>query len=462
MDKTSAKDKWGNCLKFIKNNLDESTYEKWFAPIRFGSFGGNVLVLSAPNEYFTEYVEGNFLPLLRQSIKKFFGHVEVGYNFDNHLEDSSSGPTSATDASSVVGKKAGPNEVFASNLNDMESDLDSQLNPDNRFENFVEGDSNKLPLTVALSIAEEAYKNTFNPFFIFGPSGVGKTHLANAIGVRIKENNPKKRVLYVSAHMLQMQYRDAVLNNKFIDFMSFYQSIDTLIVDDIQEIAGMAKTQEVFFNIFNNLHRNRRQLIITSDRPPVDMEGMAERLLTRFNWGILAELEQPDVKLRTDILRFKIKRDGLQIPENVIHYIARHVAGSVRNLEGIINSIMVESIMRSADIDMDLAEKVISRVMPTRRSPITIDKIIDTVCKHYSLKSHMIISACRKQPVVQARQVAVYLSQKFTPLSSAQIGARIGRDHSTVLHSGNLVAQRLEVDRKYRQEIERIEKMLNS
>ncbi|MBP3774369.1 MAG: chromosomal replication initiator protein DnaA [Bacteroidaceae bacterium] len=460
MEKISAKEKWDNCLSFIRNNLDEQTYERWFAPIKFYSYSEGVLVLYAPNEYFIECVEGNFLNLLRQSIKKNFGNIELGYNFQNSQEGQDVVTVAETPRSSVVGTSRGGNEVFSSNLNDVESDLDSQLSPDNRFENFIEGDSNKLPLTIALSIAEESYKNTFNPFFIFGPSGVGKTHLANAIGVRIKENNPKKRVLYVSAHMLQMQYTDSVLRNKFNDFMGFYQSIDTLIIDDIQEISGKTKTQEAFFNIFNNLHRNKRQLIITSDRPPVLLEGMTERLLTRFNWGILAELEQPDAKLRKDILRFKVKRDGLQFPENVINYIAQHVTGSVRNLEGIINSIIADSIVTSSDIDLALAEKVISRVVPTKLASITIDQIIDTVCKHFSIKPHTIISTCRKQDIVQARQISMYLSQKFTPLSSSQIGARIHRDHSTVLHSCNLVESRMGVDKKYRAEIEKIEKSL--
>lgn len=459
----APKEIWASCLSFIKNNIGERPYMTWFAPIEFYSYDRQTLRVKVPNQFLVEYVEGHYLKLLRIAIKHFFGDIQLRYHVEADKTNNISTELDTTTRSVIIdniSKTQANNitDIYAASNKLKTADLDPHLNPNNTFENFIEGESNKLPRTIALAIAEESYQNTFNPFFIYGISGVGKTHLVNALGTKIKEKTPQKRVLYVSAHLLQIQYTDSILNNKFNDFMNFYQSIDVLIVDDIQEIAGKTKTQEAFFNIFNHLHLNQKQLIITCDCPPVSLEGMTERLLSRFKWGMIAELEQPNAKLRKDILYYKIKHNGLQFPQNVINYIATNVNGSIRNLEGTINSIMAYSIVYNSEINMDLVESVVAKVVNTKQKTVYVDEILDTVCKHYSIKNKEVISSSRRHNIVQARQISMYLTQKYTNLSSSQIGSKIGkRDHSTVLHSCNLVEKRLNVDKKFRSELETIE-----
>ena len=340
-------------------------------------------------------------------------------------------------------------------------DLDPHLNPNYNFENFIKGNSNEFSRTVGETVAKNPAK-TFNPLFLYGPSGVGKTHLTNAIGTRIKELYPEKRVLYVSAHLFQVQYTDSVRTNHFNDFISFYQTIDVLIIDDIQEFAGVTKTQNTFFHIFNHLHQNGKQLILTSDRAPVMLQGMEERLLTRFKWGLVAELEKPDVELRKNILRNKIRRDGLNIPETVINYIAENVNESVRELEGIINSLLAQSIIFKRDVDLDLAERIVRKAVRCCESkPVTVEDIIQKVCSHYEIEESAIHTKTRKREVVQVRQVAMYLAKKHTDSSSSKIGKLIGnKDHATVLHACKIVKDQVEVDKAFKADIEEIEASL--
>jgi chromosomal replication initiator protein len=295
--------------------------------------------------------------------------------------------------------------------------------------------------------------------FLYGPSGVGKTHLTNAIGTRIKELYPEKRVLYISAHLFQVQYTDSVRTNHFNDFINFYQTIDVLIIDDIQEFAGVTKTQNTFFHIFNHLHQNGKQLILTSDRAPVMLQGMEERLLTRFKWGLIAELEKPDKELRKNILLNKIHRDGLNIPENVINFIAENVDESVRELEGIVNSLLAQSILFKRDIDMNLAERIIRKaVRIIENKPITVDEIITKVCEHYKIDESVLHTKSRKREIVQIRQVAMYLAKKHTDISTSKIGYLIGkRDHATVIHACKIMKDLVEIDKDVKTEIEEIE-----
>lgn len=339
--------------------------------------------------------------------------------------------------------------------------MDPQLNRNYSFENFIEGVSNKLPRSVGQAIAEHPKQSTFNPLFIYGASGVGKTHLVNAIGAKIKELHPTKRVLYVSAHLFQVQYTDSVRKNTVNDFINFYQTIDVLIIDDVQEFASLTKTQNTFFHIFNHLHQNGRQLILTSDRPPTALQGMEERLLTRFKWGLLAELEKPNQQLRHDILENKIRQDGLKIPEEVIDFVSENVNDSVRELEGIVNSLMAYSVVWNRDIDLPLAEQILKRAVKQENKPVTIDFILDKVCGYFNVKQEDVFTKCRKQPVAQVRQIAMYLAQKHTNLSLARIGSLIGkRTHATVLHSCSVVEDRLHVDKAFKSKMDEIEKLL--
>ena len=456
---------WDNCLQLIQANVTEQQYKTWFAPIVFESYSEDTheLLVQLPSRYVFEYLEQYYVGLLSKVLARVFGDnvklnyriVEVkGRQHDVVTEVESEGP-------SVIEQPAPSSRVNKSPTtldSAMPQPLNPQLDPKKTFQNFIEGDSNKLPRTVGLSIAEHPGKSTFNPFFIFGPSGCGKTHLINAIGVRCKETYPQKRVLYVSARLFQVQYTDSVRHNTTNDFISFYQSIDVLIVDDIQEWMNSPKTLDTFFHIFNHLFRCGKQIILASDRPPVDLQGMKDRLLTRFACGLIAELEKPNVQLCIDILNAKCKRDGLKIPADVIQFIAETANGSVRDLEGVVNSLMAYSIVYNSNVDMKLAERVIKRAVKVDNHPLTVDDILEKVCRHYNVDMQHVSGKSRKRELVQVRQVSMYLAQKYTKMPASRIGHLIGgRDHSTVIHSCNMIEQRLKIDKAFSAELSSIE-----
>ena len=385
----SPKNLWDNCLQLIKENVTEQQFDTWFRPIVLQSYkpASKTLLVQVPSQFVYEYLEEHYVDLLRKVLTRVFGQgVQLTYRVmvdqEHHLsqdlqqddaeEISSQRPTTRGNQSPTV-------------LDTVPQDIDSQLDPHKSFNNYVEGDSNKLPRSIGLSIAEHPNTTQFNPMFIYGPSGCGKTHLVNAIGLRVKQLYPQKRVLYVSARLFQVQYTDSVRQNTTNDFINFYQTIDVLIVDDIQEWATATKTQDTFFHIFNHLFRNGKRIILASDRPPVDLKGMNDRLLTRFSCGLIAELEKPNVQLCIDILHNKIKRDGLCIPEDVVRFISETANGSVRDLQGVINSLLAYSVVYNSNIDMRLAERVIKRAVKIDDEPLTIDDILDKVCSHYNV-----------------------------------------------------------------------------
>ena len=341
-------------------------------------------------------------------------------------------------------------------------ELNSMLISKYTFDNYVEGSSNKLSRTAAESVAMFPGR-TFNPLFIHGASGVGKTHLINAIGSKIKQLHPELRVLYISAHLFQVQYTDSILHKNFNDFMRFYQSIDILIIDDIQEFAGLPGTQNAFFHIFNHLHLNGKQLIMTSDRSPAQLKGMEERLITRFKWGLTAEIEKPDLELRKNILRNKIRRDGLKVPEDVISYIAEHVNASVRDLEGIIVSLMAHSTINNRDVDLQLAHKIIGGLSEYEKEPISVEKIVKTVAEYYNVDVNSINTKSRKREIVLVRQTAMFLAKKHLDLSTSKIGQQIGRrDHATVLHACKTISNLLDTNKQFRSELNEIESALQT
>lgn len=464
--KGSPQLQWKQCLEIIRNNVSEQLYNTWFEPIQCLSFQNRTLTIQVPSQYVYEFLEEHYVGLLRSVLNRVFGTgTRLMYRIDadktNNLTVDLEATTRAVNAPKVAERE--DHKVPTPLQAPMPQDLDPQLNPNYNFDNFIEGLSNKLPRSVGQAIAEHPKQSTFNPLFIYGPSGVGKTHLVNAIGTKIKELYPQKRVLYLSAHLFQVQYTDSVRHNTVNDFITFYQSIDVLIIDDIQEFASLSKTQNTFFHIFNHLHQNGRQLILTSDRPPTALQGMEERLLTRFKWGLLAELEKPNEQLRKDILKSKIRHDGLKIPEEVIEYVSENVNNSVRELEGIVNSLMAYSVVYNRDVDLPLAEQIVRRAVKIEHKPITIDLIIEKVCEYFGVKQEDIFTASRKQAIVQVRQIAMFLAQKYTNLSSARIGTLIGkRNHATVLHSCNIVEGRMKVDKSYKTKIEEIENLLKN
>ena len=457
---------WNRCLEVIKDNVPETTYNTWFAPIVPLKYEDKTLILQIPSQFFYEILEERFVDLIRKTLYKVIGEgTKLMYNVmvdktsipNQTVNLEASNRSTAVTPKSIFGANKAPNFLQAPAV----QDLDPHLNPNYNFENFIEGYSNKLSRSVAEAVAQKPGGTAFNPLFLYGASGVGKTHLATAIGTKIKEIYPEKRVLYVSAHLFQVQYTDSVRNNTTNDFINFYQTIDVLIIDDIQEFAGVTKTQNNFFHIFNHLHQNGRQLILTSDRPPTALQGMEERLLTRFKWGLLAELEKPNQQLRHDILENKIRQDGLKIPEEVIDFVSENVNDSVRELEGIVNSLMAYSVVWNRDIDLPLAEQILKRAVKLENKPVTIDIILDKVCGYFNVKQEDVFTKCRKQPVAQVRQIAMYLAQKHTNLSLARIGSLIGkRTHATVLHSCSVVEDRLHVDKAFKSKMDEIEKLL--
>lgn len=460
--KASPDVRWDNALALIRENVTQQQYDTWFSPIVFESFdeAKKTLLVQVPSPFVYEYLEENYVDLLIKVLHRTFCEgIRLNYRVVTDKEhklsqDIESDPTDIDTAKPRSRANQSPTPLDAA----QPQQIDPQLNPHLSFANYIEGDSNKLPRSVGLSIAEHPNTTQFNPMFIYGPSGCGKTHLVNAIGLRTKQLYPQKRVLYISARLFQVQYTNAVLQNSTNDFIRFYQTIDMLIVDDIQEWISAPKTQDTFFHIFDHLFRNGKRIILASDRPPVDLKGMPERLLTRFSCGLIAELEKPNIQLCVDILENKIRKDGLHIPRDVIQFISQTANGSVRDLQGVINSLMAYSIVYNSNIDMRLAERVIKRAVKVDDKPLTVDEIIETVCNHFNVSPSAVGGKSRKRDFVVARQVSMYLAQKYTKMPASRIGKLVGnRDHSTVIHSCTQIENRLKVDKEFFAEIQSLE-----
>ncbi len=453
---------WQRCLQIIRDNTTEQTYQTWFMPLALESYNPSTkaVVLRVPSQYYYEYLEEHFVGLLSKVLNKVFGSgVKLLYRVATVSNEGTdvcmkSEPT----PEDITIKKQTRGNMPPTILDTAAQQLDPQLNPHQTFENFIEGISNRLPRTIGLNISKNPHTTQFNPMFVFGPSGCGKTHLINAVGVATKQLFPEKRVLYISARLFQVQYTNAVRQNAVNDFISFYQTIDLLIVDDIQEWMTAKSTQDTFFHIFDHLFRNGKRIILACDRPPVDLKGMNERLITRFCCGLIAELQKPDKQLCVDILNERIARDGLTIPEDVIRFIADTANGSVRDLEGVINSLLAYSVVDNCKVDMRLAERVIKRAVKIDDKPLTIDDILECVCAHFHVDAEAVNSKSRKRELVVPRQVSMYLAQKHTKMPAARIGKLVGgRDHSTVLHSCSQVEARLKIDKAFSEEILSIE-----
>lgn len=453
--------KWDKCLAIIKDNVSEATFNTWFADIKPIKYEGNTLTIQVKSNFVYEFLEGNFVDLLRSTLFKVMGKgTQLMYSVLTDKDNNLSMEVGTENYSAKGSGNSGNSTPQA--MQEVVQELDPMLINRYTFDNYVEGISNRLSRSVALSVADKPGR-AFNPLFIHGSSGVGKTHLVNAIGVRIKELHPQLRVLYVSAHLFQVQYTDSILQKNFNDFMRFYQSIDVLIIDDIQEFAGLQKTQNAFFHIFNHLHLNGKQLIMTSDRSPAQLQGMEERLITRFKWGMTAEIEKPDLELRKNILRNKIHKDGLKFPEEVISYIAENVNASIRDLEGIVVSIMAHSTINNADIDINLARRIVGDFSNYEKKTITIDEIIKTVADYYGVEVSAINTRSRKREVVLVRQVAMFLAKKHLDLSTSKIGQYVGnRDHATVLHACKTVTNLADTDKQFRTELNEIDQALQT
>ena len=462
---TTPQEQWKRCLELIRSRLNQQQFTTWFEPIRFKSydFESKEVAIYVPSQFFYEYIEENYRQLIYLALYHVFGQetrlvYQVAVIEDEVVREEGNRTALLREPTSNRMLNRAPGVMHAVV---PASDFESYLNIEQTFDNFIEGLSNRLPRSVGQSVADYPARKTFNPLFIYGPSGCGKTHLVNAIGVRLRQKHPEKRVLYVSAHLFQVQYVDARINNKTNDFIHFYQSIDCLIVDDVQEFSGKEKTLEAFFHIFNHLHLNGRQIIMTCDRPPVELKDMEERLLTRFKWGMLAELESPDVQLRHDILKRLVRKDGLDIPEDVIEYVAENLQDNVRELEGIVHSMLAWSVVHGSNIDLDFARKILKANTRHRRRTLTIEDIVETVCRHYKVTHEEVYGESRKAEFVLARQLAMYLSQKHTGDTAKHIGHVIGRrTHATVLHGISNIEKKMKENPAFRKEVREIEKKM--
>lgn len=480
---TNPKALWESCDKYFKQNLPEEEYDKWFSGIELLSFNASTLTLKlkVPSYYISDYLESKYIDILRTAIRSTFGRVNLLWapivvKYDkvtNTKRTGMQGKGPVVEAASDFFNETYDNAAEDTTAqqqtagNDPQQpqlpEIDSQLNHHQTFRNFVEGDSNKLCRSVGLAVAEHPNTTQFNPMFIFGPSGCGKTHLVNAMGLHCKDKFPHKRVLYVSARIFVIQYMQATKTNTLNDFIAFYQTIDMLIVDDIQEwnSSTLEATHNTFFHIFNHLFRNGKRIVLVSDRPPVELKKLNDRLITRFSCGLVAEMEKPNVQLCIDILKRKIARDGLTVPHDVIQYIAENANGSIRDLEGIINSLMAYSIVYNSSVNMRLVERVLKRAVDTDAPSPTISSIINAVCTYYGITEEQVKSKTRRQDIVQPRQLIMYLADKYLKLSTTRIGRYMGdRDHSTVIHGIAQVGSRLKTRPNFKTEVKQIEEQI--
>lgn len=470
--KIDTKAAWASCQDYFRKNIEPKEYDRLFSHVTLERYiiASKTLLLQVPSQYICDEIERLYLPQMRVAIFNTFGRINLDWHIivvnDPSTPKSGKGLVVLSDVDTPVTTPPEAEEetlVTAPGTASMQNlpPIDSQLNPRQNFRTFIEGESNKLSRSVGLNIAEHPKGTQFNPMFIFGPSGCGKTHLVNAIGNRCKELYPKKRVLYVSARVFQVQFTNALRNNQINDFIAFYQTIDMLIVDDVQEWMSAKATQETFFHIFDHLFRNGRRIILVSDRTPAEMEHMHKRLITRFSCGLMAEMEKPNLQLCVDILKKKIARDGLKVPEDVVQYIAQVANGSVRDLEGVINSLMAYSVVYNCNIDMRLVERVVKRAVKTDDTPLTVDDILDRVCRNYEVTPNAVKGSSRKRDLVIPRQLSMYLAKKYTNIPAARIGKMIGsRDHSTVLHSIDKIQKLLTTDKAFADNVSKIEKEL--
>ncbi len=468
---------WEKCLTVIRDNVPYQSYKTWFEPIVPVSLDENILTLQVPSQFFYEWLEEHYITLLKKTIKKELGkegRLEYSVIIDSSYNDakplSVHYPTSdrkATKNKSVSmpidlnrGKSRDiPNPFIIPGLKKIK--VDSQLVDTYSFDNFVEGDCNRLARSAGWAIAENPGKTAFNPLLIYSQVGLGKTHLAHAIGLQVKSNDPDKIVLYVKANEFINQYIDSVRNNNQNDFIHFYQMIDVLILDDIQFLAGKEKSQDVFFHVFNHLHQNNKQIVLTSDKPPVELKGMEPRLLSRFKWGLAADLQVPDLETRISILKKKLYKDGIEMPDEVVEYLAFSITTNIREMEGALISILAQATLNKKAITLELAKQMIDKFVKSTTREISIDYIQKVVCDYFSMPIDLINSKTRKREIVQARQLAMFFAKKHTKSSLATIGLHCGnKDHATVLHACRTVNNLLETDKQFRVYVEDIDKKL--
>ena len=455
---------WNRCLDAIKANLPAEQFNVWFAPIVAVDYDqkNNRVTLKVPSQFFVEQIEERYINILSSALKMTFGdNVKLLYKYNVVGGDDASAIEQTEDNSSIklkqdlkIRKPRVATNPFVQD--DTLEEIDPQLNPRYTFENYCSSMSNKLAVSIGQAIVEHPEVKTYNPMFVFGSTGVGKTHLLQAIGIRLKEKYPRMRVLYVSSRVFESQYTTAVIQKKVNDFINFYLSIDVLLLDDIQFLAGKDKTQNTFFHIFSHLHLHQRQLVMSCDCRPSDLDGMEPRLLSRFKWGMTVELEKPDFELRRKFLAMKAAQDGLNISDDVLDFIATNVTDSVRELEGVMVALLAHSTMLGQDITIDLARSVIGNTVKVTPKQLTFESIAETVADYYNLPTDLLYGKSRKREISDARQLVMYLAKKEAQMSSTSIGAKLDRTHATVLHACIQIEQRMSIEKDFSREVQAI------
>ena len=461
---------WQNCLDIIKDIVEWQHFKTWFEPIKPVALKEKVLTIQVPSQFFFEYLEEHYVSLLAKTLKRELGkEARLEYRIMVDSGNSKNKPMTI-DVAGNVHKPGANNEMdfplVVSNpvrnpfvipgLKKMQ--IDPQLNVNYTFDSFIEGDCNRVARRAGKTVAEKPGGTSFNPLVIFGGVGWGKTHLVQAIGNEVRRLHPNKSVLYVSAEKFINQFIDHSKNNEVNDFIHFYQLIDVLIMDDIHLFVSALKTQDVFFAIFNHLHQSGKQIILTSDTAPRDMEGMQERLLSRFRWGLNADIQAPDFETRQAILQVKMKQEGLEIPDEVVRYIAYNIQSNVRELEGALIALFAQATLNKKEIDMELAKRVMKNFVKTAAREMTIDNIQKLVCDYYHVAYDRLLTKTRKREVVLARQITMYFAKKFTKQSLKTIGDHFGGfDHTTVIHSCQTVENLMETDSEYKENLMEIQ-----
>ena len=455
---------WTNCLSYIKTQVTSQSYKTWFEPIKAVDLVGDVLTIQVPNKFFYEWLEEHFVGLLKIAITQELGD-KAKLEYQVLLQKGKEKPT----ASQKTNHSKDSNDLRTEQGESIKNpfiipglkkiNIDSQLNVKYTFNNFIEGDCNRMARNAGIAIANNPGGTTFNPFVVHGKVGLGKTHLAHAIGNKVRELFPEKTILYVTSDKFTNQFVESLKNNEVNDFVNFYQLIDVLIVDDIQFFENRLKTQEVFFHLFNQLHQSGKQIILTSDRAPKDMDNVEERLISRFKWGLTADLQMPDLETRMAIASNKLENDGKKVSLEVLEYISYNIQNNIRELEGVLISLLARASLGRKEIDIELAKTVIKDFITDVSKEISIDYIQDLVAERYNLNLDALQGKSRKRSIVIARQLCMYLSKNLTRQSLKTIGERFGgRDHSTVIYSCKAIQDLLDTDESFRRTVAEIEK----
>lgn len=450
LDANSA---WKKCLTIIKENVTLMTYNTWFLPIRPVSLDQNTLKVQLPNPFFWEWIDEHFSTIVKKTIYDVLGpNGKLSYIIADEKEIKEEALFNSANTS---------NPVIIKTVETKKPSHETNLNPRYKFENFIKGEGNQLARAAAGAISDNPGGTSFNPFFVYGGVGLGKTHLIQSIGNSIVEKFPGKKVIYLPTDSFTVEFVEAIQANRVNEFSGFYRNMDVLIIDDIQFITGKEKTQDLFFHIFNTLHQSRKQIILSSDKPPKELKGLDERLISRFQWGLSADIQPPELEMRIAILKNKAEDYGMMISTEILEYLANNITSNIRELEGSLIKLLASASLNSKEITLDLAKRTVKEIATDRKINITIDDISKIICTQLNIPENKIREKTRKKEIVLARQLAMYFSKELTKNSLKTIGLHFGgRDHSTVIHACNNVEQMHKSDTSMRDLIDSIRNKL--